>query len=113
MRIVFGVILVLTTAITIWLMTLNSPSPDFDAIQPSTSAELSGHAENFSEDDAAQPQSVTPTDANEHNDLSLVEQALLRYPSVSKQAQQKRTVGEAAAYIGFNAGAVKRKSYKL
>lgn len=83
MRFILGTILVLTTVITIWLMTLNSPASEINAIQPSTSVELSGHAGNFNEDNAAQPEPATPTDANGHNDLSLVEQALLRYPSVS------------------------------
>lgn len=83
MRFVIGFTLILTTVIAIWLLTQSSPAPELNAIQSLTRAELSGHAVNLDEDDAAQPEPAAQIDANEHNDLSLVEQALLRYPSVS------------------------------
>ncbi|RUO56823.1 hypothetical protein [Pseudidiomarina homiensis] len=83
MRFVFGVILVLTTAITIWLMTLNSPSPDPDVSELSTSVELSRHERNSNEENTAQPELARTNDTIEHKDLSLVEQALLRFPHIS------------------------------
>lgn len=60
MQFIFGFTLVLSTAIVIWLLTQSTPASERNAIQLSTRAQLSGRAENFNEDDVAQPEALAP-----------------------------------------------------